>query len=471
MVSKCKSFAPWPVPIGGEFVHGVDSVVNDMIEEKDWLAEETFDFCSADEYPSRNSFTVRSLTDSFSEKKRKSSHIKIFGDGRCWDLKDPSPDHDDSEQSYGALIKKSNEVWNKIYSVGNDVLSDKEVPIPPDMSLSSFVEQNMEKSPKNEIDTVKFILDAVYAKTAGSSVDDYGVNEGCREELNWDYSESNFRSKKCFAEFINHYLEEIESINKACEMNEQKGMIELITSTPIVKVEEGGNSKVLLSSRDGKQFTCDKVIVAVPLGVLKADFIQFCDGYSLPTEKKLAIEKINFFSGMKAHMLLRKGFSPSLETTDLFFCPGEIFSQIWVRRDEESFFLTGFVVADGRDQLLLEMKNTEKSSKDIFFHQMQRMLPNEIGDEMCAAFDLYDWSEDKFVRGLYSSPSVDAGWKVSGHGEKKQFKTSRDDIKAPICNTIYFAGEHANVKTCATVQAAIESGIIAATDVLESLTR
>jgi monoamine oxidase len=471
LVDKCKPFAPWPVPIGAEFVHGVDSVINDMIEEKEWRAEETFDFCATDEYPSRNSFTVRDLTASLSARQRKSSLIKIFGGGRCWDLKNPhrDTDNDSDGQSYGLLIKKANEVWDELYSVGDDVLSDRKGSIPPDMSLSTFIEQKMEGSSKDEVDAVKQILDAVYAKTAGSSLENYGVNEACKEELSWDYTESNFRTERCFAEIVNHYLEQIESINRSFEIGESKGMVEIIKSTPIVKIGCGDKSKVMLSSRDGKQFTCDKVIVAVPLGVLKADKIQFCDDFSLPPEKKLAIEKINFFSGMKAHMLLRKGPSPSLETTDLFFCPGEIFSQVWVRRNEESIFLTGFVVANGRDQLLAEMKKTHKTSHNIFLNQLQRMLPNEIGDNACTAFELHDWSEDEFVMGLYSSPSVGAGWKLSGHCDEQVLETSRDDIKSPIRNTVYFAGEHANVKTCATVQAAVESGLIAATDVLQSL--
>ena len=478
----CKAFAPWPLPIGAEFVHGVGSVVNDIIEENDWTAEETFDFCAVDEYPARNSFTVRALTNSLTQVQRKFSLVKIFGSGKCWDLQNPSTG---TEDRYGNLIVRAEQVWDEIYAIGDTIMPGQESPIPQDVSLSTFIEQKMKGEPIEDIESVKSIIDAVYCKTAGSSVDHFGVNEACREETSWDYTESNFRTGECFAEFILHYLKEIDRINASYEAGECKGTIELVTSTPIVSIGSSSNgggrqSKVVLSSRDGSQYTCDKVIVTVPLAVLKAGKINFCDEYSLPVEKKLAIERINMFSGMKAHLLLRKDIdvrsASLLEQTDLFFCPGEIFVQVWLRRDEGSIFLTGFVVADGRELLLSRIKEGE-TAQDIFLNQLQRMFKDDTGCNLfvganatCTAFQLHDWSDDEFVMGLYSSPSIDAGWRISGESNGDDLlKTARHDLKAPIGETIYFAGEHANTKTCATVQAAIESGLAAASDVLASL--
>lgn len=64
-----------------------------------------------------------------------------------------------------------------------------------------------------------------------------------------------------------------------------------------------------------------------------------------------------------------------------------------------------------------------------------------------------------------------ADWTSAEPETGRILKTMRDDMKAPIHNSIYFAGEHTNVKTCATVHAAIESGIIAANEVVKSLKR
>lgn len=86
---------------------------------------------------------------------------------------------------------------------------------------------------------------------------------------------------------------------------------------------------------------------------------------------------------------------------------------------------------------------------------------------------MHDWSEDKYVRGLYSSPSVGAGWQLlpsgSGFGNMDKRiatrRTCRHDLASPIANTIFFAGEHTNLSTSATVQAAMETGVRAAHEV------
>ena len=266
LVDRCKAFAPWPVPIGAEFIHGVDSVVNNMIEDQGWSAEETFDFCTTEEYPSRNSFVLRNSTTSLSDRGLGNVDIvKIFGEGRCWDLR-PTGGHSSTskERDYGDLVKKANEIWDEIYSIGTGILPGGDIFVPPqDMALSDFTEKHMRGSSREDVGHVKMILDAVYARTAGTSIDFYGVNEACREELTWDYTESNFRTKNCFAEIIQHYLEEIESINSDQKEGQCKGTIELIRSTPISKVGSSAGtdniSKVVLSSRDGRQFTCEKV--------------------------------------------------------------------------------------------------------------------------------------------------------------------------------------------------------------------
>jgi len=350
---SCQEFSPWPVPIGAEFIHGVDSVVNDIVEKNDILVEETFDFCSLGEYPSRNSFSIRNLTSSMSQKRRESSPVKIFGNGECWDLNNPESKRGMRKSNYGKLISKAKELWDQIYEIGECATENASKGL-PDKSLSAFIEERMSGSDEIEIEAVKSIIDAVYAKTAGTTVGDYSVNEGGREESFWDYGESNWRSSKCFADIVNCYLHSIECINKTFEVGTGNTKIDIILSCPINSIrncgEESNQHEVKLTSRCKRVITCNKAIVTVPLSILKANVIEFSGDFSLPPNKRLAIDRINMFSGMKAHLLLRKGIdinpSPFLENTELFFCPGEIYSQVWLRRDESSVFLTGFVIAD-----------------------------------------------------------------------------------------------------------------------------
>jgi hypothetical protein len=208
-----------------------------------------------------------------------------------------------------------------------------------------------------------------------------------------------------------------------------------------------------------------------------------------------AIDTINMFSGMKAHMLLKVGIdiqliSKRMKNTELIFCPGEIFSQIWIRRNEESVFLTGFCVANCRDQLIqmvmnsgkMENESKSKIAKASMLSQVQRVFESsddgenifiESSSPTCSTFALHDWSDDEFTLGIYSSPSVGAGWGGKVHngsigGDAKPL-THRDYLATPINNEIWIAGEHANRTTCATVQSAMESGARAANEMYKVL--
>ena len=72
----------------------------------------------------------------------------------------------------------------------------------------------------------------------------------------------------------------------------------------------------------------------------------------------------------------------------------------------------------------------------------------------------------------YSLPSIGAGCRIHDDNGNKiiqtHTETCRHDIKEAIAETIFFAGEDTNVKTCDTTQAAMESSINAVTDILES---
>ena len=297
------------------------------------------------------------------------------------------------------------------------------------------------------------------------------------------------------AEFVKYYLDRIAQINEQSYNSNIKIDIEI--GCPIAEI--GSASKVQkedhkyriypikVTTRTGCIFLCDKCIVTVPLGVLKARELTFRDAYKIPPETQEAIDTINMFSGMKAHMILKCGIDveriPKLmKYTELFFCPGEIFSQVWLRRNEETVFLTGFCVANCRDQLISLLpsngnggeESKSELAQDLLLQQLQRIFePSNSEDKVflnptsptCSSFALHDWSEDEFTLGIYSSPSVGSGWKqvhTETDGQDVTLITHRDCLAKPIKNDIWFAGEHVNTTTCATVQSAMESGARAA---------
>ena len=59
------------------------------------------------------------------------------------------------------------------------------------MDLFEFVEDKMKRESREDINTVKDMMDAMFAKSAGTLIDMYSVNEVSREEKNWEYTECN----------------------------------------------------------------------------------------------------------------------------------------------------------------------------------------------------------------------------------------------------------------------------------------
>ena len=510
---KVYGFAPWSVAIGAEFVHGVDSLANDLIENhEEWLVQETFDLCeSSEEYPSQNSFVRRRSSITLTKEQRMMPHVEVFMNGTFCPMQDRHGETKSSSEvnRIRKSIQRASNIWQNLQSISQELNSKSDaengVKYGRDMSLDEFVEYELSDGEENltgkEVEDVKQLLECVYSNTAGTSNKCLGIHEASREEWNWEYTESNFRLKKCFNEFIEYYLDRVIQINQQSTSLNLGVKIDIELSCPVVEIGSASNGQkqdrkspkqsapIRVLTRTEKTFICDKCIVTVPLGVLKAKTVTFKDAYSIPREMQEAIDTINMFSGMKAHMLLKVGIdihriSKRLKNTELLFCPGEIFSQIWLRRNEESVFVSGFCVANCRDTMMQKVARCGEELKSItaqglMLDQVQRMF--EEGDGIfvnssqptCSSFALHDWSEDEFTLGIYSSPSVGAGW--GGKSYKESIAgdilppTHRDHLAKPINNDIWFSGEHANTATCATVQSAMESGARAAKEVYLAL--
>ena len=513
LLEQCRAFAPWPIALGAEFLHGINSVLNTLVSEQGWMVEETFDLSPDEQEDKQNAFLTRPQTKRLSQEQRDSGPVRIFYQDQLFPYGDNHHHHDTVSTTttdnveFPKLMERARQLWNDVCAIADTYKSDKKNnntnnEIPPDMSLEAFVRQRLTNDDssstvnESQIDVILQILETLYANTAASSKESYGIHEASREEGEWDYTECNFRTAFVFADLVKHYLNEMDRINT---QGQGLVVISLQTLTPVVRIgdkvpsgdddydddDDDETRLVEVTTADGTTSICDKLVVAVPLAVLKADMIAFEGACALSHAKRTAIQSVNMFSGMKIHVLLKCGVDVPLEMpkvlqqTEFVFCPGEHCVQLWFRRNEDSVLVTGFLPANVRDCLQTAIVVNESSSssssrsngvKAMILDQLSRMYStdNLFGEgkaPSCSAFWLYDWSDDPYVRGLYSSPSVGAGWKQPNSSHL----TSRHDLACPIADTIFFAGEHTHTSTSATVQAAMESGCRVAEEVQKSL--
>jgi monoamine oxidase len=248
-----KSVAPWPLALGAEFVHGSRSVVNEMVETNGWtLSKELFNLSSkptpvltthSDAGSHRESpvptaplgggkFLRRRQSENLQLKQMEDSTFvfleeklipyAMYGDSKLDFLERhfrPTASLDDTVQAHAQHFWETHvcTLAERVYENENE---DGAVLSPfADMSLKDYfhflhrqttedVEELQEFcTAKQSEDCEKClqtlsVLDAVFARTAGTGISRYGVAEAAREEYQWKYGDENYRLKGSYAELV-----------------------------------------------------------------------------------------------------------------------------------------------------------------------------------------------------------------------------------------------------------------------------
>jgi monoamine oxidase len=197
-------------------------------------------------------------------------------------------------------------------------------------------------------------------------------------------------------------------------------------------------------SGEGASLTARSVIITVPLGVLHAGAIQF---EPEPTSALEAAHALAF--GQVVRVTLRFERLPSAIRPGFLFSDELAFPTWWPAFPEPSPLLTGWSSGPRADGLLGHPRDAVIAKA---VGALRRIVGSDLPPIEAAYF--HDWQGDPFFRGAYSY--VPAG-KLA----------ARAALAEPVEDTLYFAGEAANIHGHgATVHGAIESGREAARRVL-----
>ena len=187
-----------------------------------------------------------------------------------------------------------------------------------------------------------------------------------------------------------------------------------------------------------------RAIITLPLGVLQSRLVRFAPRLGKPLDK-LASGPV-----IRVAMAFREAFWEKRHPGVAFFhSPGAPFPTFWTPLPMHAPLLTAW--AGGPKAERLTGKQPEALLNDAL-KSVRAVLP---GDEQPAAFVVHDWQADPYARGGYSYV------KVGGTG-------AREELGAPLEDTLYFAGEATDVEQSGTVGGALASGIRAAKEILTS---
>lgn len=223
------------------------------------------------------------------------------------------------------------------------------------------------------------------------------------------------------------------------------------TGCVVTRIEYGHNG-VRVVMDQGEEF-CDRVVVTVPLGVLKAGAIVFTP--ALPADKQAAIARLGFGHYEKLALKFPRCFWPT-QPQRFCYLPGvepELFTS-WLNMAH----YTGepILVASHAGS---RARHINRWSDEQLIAEARAVLGRLFGPGVPepTAYVRTAWESDPFSRGSYSFPRVG-----SQPGDRQALAES-------ICGRLFFAGEATHPRYFATVHGAYETGVRAAREILRAI--
>jgi len=181
-----------------------------------------------------------------------------------------------------------------------------------------------------------------------------------------------------------------------------------------------------------------RAVISVPIGVLP----------SLVREKRGALAKLESGPVVRVAMAFREAFWEKAHPGVAFFhSPNAPFPTFWTPLPMHAPLLTCWAGGPkasrltGRSETVL-LRNALESVRSVL---------GNIDEPL--AYLMHDWQADPFARGGYSYV------KVGGTG-------AREELAAPLEETLFFAGEATDTEQSGTVGGALASGLRAAREVI-----
>lgn len=223
--------------------------------------------------------------------------------------------------------------------------------------------------------------------------------------------ESKFKNSTWFDFFDEHIAREVKH--------------KIVYNAAANHIDYTGN-KVKVTTESGDVYEGDKLLLAVSIGVLKSNLIEFLP--ELSDDKKKAIEAINFLPGFKVAMKFSEKFYPDLiqcETGSGLKGGERTYYDMAFKKECQSNIL-GFLCA-GEDAKKYYEYNSKDDIIKALIKELDQMFEGKASETYTGEYRLENWGQHQYTQGT---------WVVVPF-EKPSDLTK---IAEPLDNRIYFAG-------------------------------
>jgi len=269
----------------------------------------------------------------------------------------------------------------------------------------------------------KYIVENI-AGDQGAAASRLSVFGNNLDEENWNSGDDDFKFQETFFDLIDTQI--------ASQINDK-----ILLNTIISKIDYS-QSDIIITDSNNNIFNANKVIITVPVSVLKSGDIQFIP--ALPNEKTTAFSKIGMDAGMKVF----------LKFSNKFFDQNIIGGEICAAYADESIgkiqndnILLAFIMGEQAEYLTTLGSDTAITA--ALLQELDLMYNGQASASFIAS-NVQNWTTNPFVKGAYSYSTV-------GMGDARKIATQA------LGKKLYFAGEAMNTNGHhQTVHGAIETG-------------
>jgi monoamine oxidase len=269
----------------------------------------------------------------------------------------------------------------------------------------------------------KFIVENL-SGDQGADASELSVYYNNLEEENWSSGDDDFKFQDTFFDLIDKEI--------ASHVSDK-----IVFNTVVNKIDYS-NDEIKIHDINDTIFQADKVIITVPISILKSNDILFQP--ALPTAKTNAFSKIGMGAGMKVFLKFSTKFF------DQNIIGGEIcaaYADDSVGKAQNDNVLLAFVM--GEQAEFLTSLGSDSAITQALLGELDLMYNGQASASFLTAH-LENWTTNPFIRGAYSYSTVGMG-------------NARSIAAQPIDKKIYFAGEAMNLNGHhQTVQGAVETG-------------
>jgi lysine-specific histone demethylase 1B len=287
----------------------------------------------------------------------------------------------------------------------------------PDISYEAYALQN---GLGNEY---KYIIENIAGDqgAAASRLSVYGNN---KDEENWASGDDDFKFEETYFDLIDKQI--------ASQVKDQ-----ILVNTIITKIDYS-QSEIILTDSNNNTFNANKVIITVPISILKSGDIQFIP--ALPIEKTSAFSKIGMDAGMKVFLKFSNRFF------DQNIIGGAVcaaYADDSIGKAQNDNILLAFIM--GEQAEYLTALGSDAAITTALIQELDIMYNGQASASFIASH-VENWTTNPYIKGAYSYSTI-------GMGDARKIASQA------LSEKLYFAGEAMNTNGHhQTVHGAVETG-------------